>query len=67
MEPNRLWYYGIDYVCETKNLTVNISTYSDERNPLEIITGDTPDLSEYLDFEFYDWVTYQNNSGIGVP
>ena len=65
--PDRLWYYGIDYISETKNRTVNSSTYSDERNPLEIITGETSDLSEYLDFGFYDWVTYQNNAGLGFP
>ena len=34
---------------------------------MEIITGETPDLSEYLDFGFYDWVTYRNNAGLGVP
>jgi hypothetical protein len=24
----------------------------------EEITGDTPDISEYVDFDFYDWVWY---------
>ena len=56
--PDRLWDYRIDYVCETANLTVNSYRCSDERTPLEIITGKTPDLSEYLDFGFYDLVTY---------
>ena len=65
--PDRLWDYGIDYVCETANLTVNSSRYSDGKTPLEIITGETPDLSEYLDFGFYDWVTYRNKDGLGVP
>ena len=65
--PDRLWDYVINYVCETENLAVNSSRYSDGRTPFEIITGETPDLSEYLDFEFYDWVTYQNNAGLGVP
>ena len=35
------------------------------KTPLEIITGDTPDISEYLDFSFYDWVTYRANLGLG--
>ena len=52
--PERMWDYGIYYVCETSNLTVNRSRNSDGRTPLEIITGETPDLSEYLDFGFYD-------------
>ena len=65
--PDRLWDDGIDYVCEMANLTVNSSRYSDGRTPLEIIIGETQDLSKYLDFGFYDWVTYQNSSRLGVP
>ena len=48
--PDMLRTYGIDYVCKTANLTVKSPRYSDVRTPLEIITGETPDLSEYLDF-----------------
>ena len=32
---------------------------------LEIVTGETPDISEYLDFGLYDWVVYQTNAGLG--
>ena len=52
--PNRLWDYGIAYVCETGNVIVNTSKYSKGRTPLERITGETPNISEYLDFGFYD-------------
>ena len=60
--PDRLWDYGIYYVYETENLTFNSSRYSDGRTPLEIITGETPDLIEYPDVGFYDWVMYRNNA-----
>ena len=30
-----------------------------------MVTGETPDISEYIDFGFYDWVTYQANCGLG--
>ena len=63
--PDRVWDYGISYVCETANLTVNSSRYSNGRTPIECITGDTPDVSEYIDFGFYDWVTYRQNAGLG--
>jgi hypothetical protein len=33
--------------------------------PLEEITGETHDISEYLDFSFYDWVWYKDNAGVG--
>ena len=35
------------------------------RTALEIVTGVKPDISEYLDFDFYDWVLYLTNSGLG--
>jgi hypothetical protein len=39
--------------------------YSDNRTAIEIITGDTPDISEYVGFGFYDWITYRPNAGLG--
>ena len=32
---------------------------------MEQVTGETPDISEYLDFGFYDWVWYKDNAGLG--
>ena len=63
--PARLWDYGFNWVCETENLCANMSKYANGRTPLEIITGDTPDISEYLDFDFYDWVIFRSNAGLG--
>lgn len=56
--PARLWDYGFAWVCETENICAHLSKYAEGRTPLEIITGDTPDVSEYLDFDFYDWVLH---------
>ena len=64
---DRLSDYGISYVCEVGNLTTSSSKYARGRTPLEIISGETPDISEYLDFAFYDWVTYKSNAGVGSP
>ena len=41
-----------------------MSKYAEGRTPLEIITGETPDISEYIDFDFYDWVLYRSNAGL---
>lgn len=27
--------------------------------------ANTPDISEYLDFDFYDWALYRTNAGLG--
>ena len=63
--PRRLWDFGLVWVAETGNLISTSSKYSGNRTPLESITGDTPDISEYVDFGFYDWVTYRPNAGLG--
>ena len=33
--------------------------------PIEEVTGETADISEYLDFGFYDRVWYHANAGLG--
>ena len=63
--PTRLWDYSFVWVCETENLSANLSKYAEGHTSIEIITGETPDISEYLDFEFYDWVLYRGNAGLG--
>ena len=63
--PRRFWDYLIVWVCETGNISVSSSRYAEGRTPIEIITGETPDISEYIDFCFYDWITYRTNAGLG--
>ena len=63
--PKRLWDYGIVWVSEIMSLTANSTFALDGRTPIEQITGETPDISEYLDFSFYDWVWYRDNAGVG--
>ena len=64
--PQRLWDYGLLWVCDIQNRTSNSSRGLDGRCPLERITGETVDISEYLDFGFYDWVWYRDNAGLGM-
>ena len=35
------------------------------QTPLEFITGETPDISEYLYFGWYDRVWYKEDAGLG--
>jgi hypothetical protein len=63
--PLRLWDYGMRWVTEIMCRTTN-SIYSlAGRTPLEAITGETPDISEYLDFGFYDYFWFKENAGFG--
>ena len=63
--PEQLWDYGLVWIAETGNLSVSSSRYANGRTSIEYITGKTPDISEYLDFTFYDWITYRANAGLG--
>ena len=61
----RLWDYGLVWTCETGNVCTSSSRYTNKRTAIEIITGKAPDISEYIDFGFYDWVSYRANAGLG--
>jgi hypothetical protein len=63
--PRRIWNYGIPYVCAIMRMTASYAGRLQGRTPLESLTGETPDISEYLDFGFYDLVWFKEDAGIG--
>jgi Reverse transcriptase (RNA-dependent DNA polymerase) len=62
--PRRLWDYGFRWVCEITSRTANTVFAAEGRTPIEMITGETPDISEWVDFGFYDPVWYRDNAGL---
>ena len=52
--PNLLWDYAIRWVCKIMQRTASNSGRLHGRTPLEQLMRETPDISEYLDFSFYD-------------
>jgi hypothetical protein len=58
--PEAFWCYGMEYVCQIRKLMVRPSL--DWQTLLEVLTGDTPDCTEYLNFDFYDWVKFKDPS-----
>ena len=57
--PKRLWDFGLVYESE---LLSRMARGLDRRTGYEEITGQTPDISEWLDFEFYDLVWWLDRS-----
>ena len=53
------------WVCEVMQRTHVRANRSDRCVPIEEVTGETADISEYLDFGFYDRVWYHANAGLG--
>ena len=58
--PKRLWDYGMAHASQIRQF---VARGPDWRTPYEEITGDTPDISEWVDFIFYDWVWYWDQPG----
>ena len=61
----KLWNYGFIWVSETNSMTITSAGGIEKFIPLTQVTGDTVDISEYLDFGFYDRVWYKENAGLG--
>ena len=51
--PSRIWDYGLEYEAE---ILSRMSRGLDGQTGIEQLTGVTPDISEWLDFTFYDLV-----------
>ena len=56
--------YGIRWVSETTSLTHSSSGNLEGALPLTEVTGDTSDISEYLDFGFYEKIWFKDNAGV---
>ena len=63
--PKRLWDYGLKWVVEIMQQTASDTGMLHGRTGLEKVTGETPEISEYIDFEFYDSCWYKENAGMG--
>jgi hypothetical protein len=53
--PSRLWDYGLVYIAEVQSL---LACGPLQCSGLELISGQTPNISEWLNFDFYDRVWY---------
>ena len=63
--PHILWDYGLKWVVEIMQRTDVSEGYLHYSTSLEEVTGETTDILEYLEFEFYDWCWYNDNNGLG--
>ena len=63
--PVKVWDYGMKYAAAIMNLTASHSGKLNGRTPMELLTGETPDISEYLDHGFYDRVWFREHAGLG--
>jgi hypothetical protein len=64
--PRKLWDYGVRWTTQVMQRTSTQAGGLRGACPLEDVTGETVDISEYLDFGFYDHVSYKENAGLGM-
>ena len=48
-----LWDYAAIYVSEVRSRTAHQMYELHGRTPYEIVAGDTPDITEWLEYDFY--------------
>ena len=46
-------------------MTTSFDSNFQGRTTIEALTGETPDISQYLDFGFYDRVWFKEDAGLG--
>jgi hypothetical protein len=56
--PHRLWCLLTEWVAAIRRLTVHDNWALNGHTPTKIIEGDTPDTSEYAQFDWYEYVWY---------
>jgi hypothetical protein len=56
--PKRIWDFGLVWATEIGNMTVSSSVASHGLPPEQLITSKVPEISSYLEFDFYVWVEY---------
>ncbi len=61
--PPRLWDYGLIYESNILNM---IPRGQQQCTGIEMVTGETPDVSKWIDFEFYDRVWYYDQKMIEI-
>jgi len=65
--PLPLWDYCATYVAEIISLTSNDIYALHGRTPYEVVTGNTPDITEYVEFRWYEPIYYYDEANFPNP
>ena len=63
--PDKLWEYSYNHVLEIMFGTASNAGKLNGKKPLQFLTGETVDIYEYLEFDFYDRVWFKQYAGVG--
>ena len=60
--PVRLWDYCFEYASSIRSLTASDHMLLDGVTPFEKVFGYTPDIAEFLLFDWFQWIWYHDPS-----
>jgi len=63
----RLWDLCASYVAELRTITAKPLSSLHGRTPFELVTGNTPDILEYITFSWFQPVWYYDNTTFPEP
>ena len=58
--PLRLWDYCWEYQCELRSLTATDHIQLDSVTPYEKIHGYAPNIAEYVQFKWFEWIWFND-------
>jgi hypothetical protein len=58
--PLHLWCYALEWAARIRSFTAHDLFISESRTPEERITGRTPDISEFVHFDWLQWVWHRD-------
>jgi hypothetical protein len=56
--PEAFWDFALEYIIQVQQFLIRRA--SDDQTPMEVVMGETPDISEYMDFDFYQFIKYRD-------
>ena len=58
--PVVLWDYCVEYNAELRTMTASNNIHLSGRTPHDLVMGYTPDISELVEFDWYQWVWFND-------
>jgi hypothetical protein len=65
--PKRLWDYCGEWVSAVRQLTAHNIPALGGRVPSEIVGGFTPDISDYAQFNWYEYIWIYDSTAVQFP
>ena len=65
--PRSLQTHGLPHFAKIMKFIATNAAGLNGQTPLGHLTRETLDISQYLDFGFYDWIQYKENTGLDIP